>query len=871
MSQSTKLSEDASKHPGFCSVYDTLLESLFLKKKGISIPEHLSLSLEQLRKATWLASIVATGSSEALKNLANSYGALLFLNDPGNEVFRKACYILQSRTGNLLSSKHVPNIFSNGQYQSNFSTVLDFELSAKRSYLTQEFFDSTTATFTDFQRKLWDTLIAGHNTAISAPTSAGKSFIIQKYIVEMLLQKPSVAFYIVPTKALINQASSELKIALGESAHIYTTYRELEKFDKSVVFVLTPERCIKTLQDEMSKPPKIVFFDEIHNLEDASRGIVFENALYRMVTKWRNTQFMFAGPFIHNVADPIKKVAKIKLVEAATISSPVFQIKASITFKPREKIASYRLFSQTGKVIGGELKLKRSIYSKAKNNHGEAIAAFMDNIDKNDSCIVFSPSKSSAEKWANKIAPIVGMSNASITEGASQDIKDLLEYLADEIHPDYCLIKTLRLGVGFHHAGLPDIARMEIEELYTNNHIKNLVCTSTLIQGVNLPADKLIVINPKVGATALTQFEFMNLIGRAGRASTNLYGEVYCLDIIDEEWAAGRITDNKQKTIRPSVVSALEDNFESIYQLVDKERSHIVEVENGEKLYPTISYIRQLHAADSAHYQRILESAQIPDKYRDAIAKKLAPVSSSLSIPSELLQRNPYIDPLLQNKLYELIVAEPLEDWITTKFAVSRKSKRGVDSSDEPTFYSQFESIAQKLNDVFNIEHEINSNRWGSYISIKRLVYDAYYWMAGKSHRYFIERILNEAVGEDEQEDPKVDSAARFVTDHISRNITFIMVKYFSLWSDIVSHTLTEEQKEENAYSLSLPAMIELGSFDPKVLELMSLGINRSIALRLRKMIPSEVVDLEEWVKRAPLRGLPLLFSRYLKRSGYRT
>jgi hypothetical protein len=151
--------------------------------------------------------------------------------------------------------------------------------------------------------------------------------------------------------------------------------------------------------------------------------------------------------------------------------------------------------------------------------------------------------------------------------------------------------------------------------------------------------------------------------------------------------------------------------------------------------------------------------------------------------------------------------------------------------------------------------------------------------MSGKPHRYFIDKFLDklsknpEAINQGDESDSgskrrSVDRAASHVTKNISSNITFKLVKYFSLWSDITRACLPEVEHEEHAYALSLPSMIELGSYDPRVLELMSLGINRSIALKLRKDLPKNVENIEEWLKKYNTSRLSPLLRRYLERSG---
>jgi hypothetical protein len=61
-----------------------------------------------------------------------------------------------------------------------------------------------------------------------------------------------------------------------------------------------------------------------------------------------------------------------------------------------------------------------------------------------------------------------------------------------------------------------------------------------------------------------------------------------------------------------------------------------------------------------------------------------------------------------------------------------------------------------------------------------------------------------------EKESPDVGSkkrpvgkAARHVTKNISSNITFKLVKYFSLWSDITKACTSEADHEKYAYALS--------------------------------------------------------------------
>lgn len=74
---------------------------------------------------------------------------------------------------------------------------------------------------------------------------------------------------------------------------------------------------------------------------------------------------------------------------------------------------------------------------------------------------------------------------------------------------------------------LPASIRTRIENLFRSGKITTMFCTSTLLEGVNLPADNLFITDNKIFRSEMTPVDFRNLIGRVGRISFNLYGNVF--------------------------------------------------------------------------------------------------------------------------------------------------------------------------------------------------------------------------------------------------------------------------------------------------------------------------------------------------------
>src|SRR5690606_7660435 len=101
-------------------------------------------------------------------------------------------------------------------------------------------------------------------------------------------------------------------------------------------------------------------------------------------------------------------------------------------------------------------------------------------------------------------------------------ISKAIEDISSYIHVDYSLITALKKGIVYHHGSVPDNIRLYIENLFsTIPEINYIITTSTLLEGVNIPADTMFLLDYKKGLSKLSHAQFKNLVGRVSR-----FGEI---------------------------------------------------------------------------------------------------------------------------------------------------------------------------------------------------------------------------------------------------------------------------------------------------------------------------------------------------------
>lgn len=331
-----------------------------------------------------------------------------------------------------------------------------------------------------------------NNLFLSAPTSFGKTFLMLEFI-KRNTKKLNNIIFIIPTLALMNELLKKIYNLFGDVYNICINSSEEIK-DKNI-FVFVPERSDREFLKK-TKEMKIDFlvFDEIYKLQASNLKeiktddrIIYMNKVYLDLVN-RAEKIALLGPYIKNVTFG---KTKLDIVKYYTNFMPVYN-KMIVLTKEEDWINFIKLEHQL-------------IYFSSPGSIYKNIENILKKIPEN-------------QKYIDKY---------------NKEIK----YLEKSVSADWYVVSLLKRGIGIHHGKTPMYLRKFYENEYNKNNIKVLLCTNTLMEGINTPTNSLIVVDDPKSA-----FKLNNLIGRVGRLNLKnpTIGEI----IISNESILSNINDS---------------------------------------------------------------------------------------------------------------------------------------------------------------------------------------------------------------------------------------------------------------------------------------------------------------------------------------
>lgn len=326
----------------------------------------------------------------------------------------------------------------------------------------------------------------------SAPTSFGKTFVVFEYIAR---EQPKNVVLIVPTLALVDEYKQKILKKYKNSFWEYKIYTsiDIEKkydFENKNLFILTHDRVVN--EDVISIFSEIDFFviDEVYKLKTDFNNdrVLILNLAYKFLME-KSRKYLLLAPFLKEVRN-IDKIENKPLFYSSNFSPVVNEVIERRIADENDR------YLETVKVVNELENTKRLIYFPTVYSLNEFLS---------------------------------GRFEFNIKLGKSRILDEFIEWASNEIHEEWSVLKALNKGILVHHGQLPLGIRMLQLELFDDidSGYNIMLCTSTLLEGVNTACENIIITKPARNKTEFDAFDFFNLVGRTGRLCQYYLGTAY--------------------------------------------------------------------------------------------------------------------------------------------------------------------------------------------------------------------------------------------------------------------------------------------------------------------------------------------------------
>jgi len=350
--------------------------------------------------------------------------------------------------------------------------------------------------FHEEQNKVSLELQSKNSVILSAPTSFGKSLLIEDIIASKSYNNIVV---VQPTLALLDETRKKL-LNYYDDYKIIVSTRQLPSDTLRNVFLFTPERVV-----EYENFPNIDFFviDEFYKLSPGrkdDRGVILNHALNKLLHF--TTLFYFLGPNVASVPAEFHDTFCFKWIDTNFSTVAVDEYPMTLT-SPRDKTFNeLRLFKLL--TLFDEPTM---IYCRSPQRTTELSEGFLQYLED---------------------------SNQANSHSTS-DNDDIAQWIGINIHDRWILKSALHNSLAFHHGSLPRHLGSSIIDSFNNGRLQYLFCTSTIIEGVNTAAKNVVIFDKMKGRKRLDYFDYRNIAGRSGRMAQYFIGRVYNFHIQPDE------------------------------------------------------------------------------------------------------------------------------------------------------------------------------------------------------------------------------------------------------------------------------------------------------------------------------------------------
>lgn len=431
-------------------------------------------------------------------------------------------------------------------------------------------------------------LNVGTSAVITFPTGAGKTTLSELKIASCLLTGKDVV-YLVPTHALESQVYRSMKRLVQRLNEPVVNnrdgeYAEFDDDEDNPVKVMTPEHCLTIIrvQPEQLSNIGLVVFDEFHLMsgdENDNRAIDSMLLMTELLTRHPDADYLLISAMVSNGDEVAGWIAGATGRHCLLLDNPwkpTSQLQGCVVYNTTQIETLRQLIATTKKSLMGKQKTPPKALQKQMIIQPEclfSLKTIWDTMDVADyyhcelldHAITLMVGHNEYGKWYlsanyNDVAEELATKYAAIglktiifaldPQAANKINKGLTERIGEDKteylrlhHSKRMDIIGLELGgveysyltccqsATLHHSNLLPEERFISEDYFTNAEgVAVMVATPTIAQGINLPADIVLIAGSSrfdkksKGMEQIDAHEILNAAGRAGRAGFRSHG-----------------------------------------------------------------------------------------------------------------------------------------------------------------------------------------------------------------------------------------------------------------------------------------------------------------------------------------------------------
>ena len=490
----------------------------------------------------------------------------------------------------------------------------DYPSSDEEKY--SQYFDKYTFSLSSFQKFAIEAIVEGNHILVTAHTGSGKT-LPAEFAIEHFVSRGKKVIYTSPIKALSNQKLYEFTQKFPHISFGILT-GDIKTNPEADVLIMTTEILMNTLYAKQRKTNNTnnltmfdmdfdnelacVIFDEIHYINDADRGKVWEETIMMLP---QHIQMVMLSATL----DSPEKFARWCETRGQTNNTSTKSVYLTTTYERVVPLTHYSFITCTQglfKILKDkqlEMEVMRTTNTlhtiqDSKGNFNEnnyvrihkTIKLFQDKnhfvkrqhilnsvarhmVDNNMlPAICFVLSRKALEQCAKEMTTVLLEDDSKVPYIVRKECEQIIRKLPNFEEylnlPEYqSIVSLLEKGVAIHHAGIIPILREMVELLFAKGYVKLLFATETFAVGINMPTKTVIFTDlNKFNGTCmrpLYSHEYTQMAGRAGRRGIDTVGHVIHLTNLFKN-----IDQLTLKTIMKGKPQTLVSKFKISYNLI---------------------------------------------------------------------------------------------------------------------------------------------------------------------------------------------------------------------------------------------------------------------------------------------------------------